>query len=283
MDHLTRFAVLIALPDKKEKTIAKALVERVFGIFGPPETLHSDQGPEFENKVVKQLQDVFGYKETKTTPYHPQGNSVSECTHSTLHAMLSKYSNIAQNNWAAVLPFIQLAHSTYFSSTMHETPFFLMFGRRARLPIDIIFGISHVGRSIMTEEFAHSTRENLQIAFELVRKNLSERVDKQNTNNSKLPPIPEFTPGQKVLVYKPHQSTDGPNPKLIQPWCGPYIICSKLSPMVYRIRHPDDTKQVSVHLAHIKSYRPRQSAPAPDFHKLEQLFLGKTFPTPALK
>ena len=53
--------------------------------------------------------------------------------------------------------------------------------------------------------------------------------------------------------------------------------------MVYRIRHPDDMKQVLVHLAHIKSYRPRQSAPAPDFHKLEELFLGKTLPTPALK
>ena len=63
IDHLTRFAVLVALlADKKEQAIAKALVERVFGIFGPPETLHSDQGPEFENKVVKQLQGVFGYK-----------------------------------------------------------------------------------------------------------------------------------------------------------------------------------------------------------------------------
>ena len=281
IDHLTRFSVLVALPDKKEQTIAKALVERVFGIFGPPETLHSDQGPEFENKVVKQLQDVFGYKKTKTTPYRPQGNSVSERMHSTLHAMLSMYSNIAQNNWAEVLPFIQLAHNTSFSSTMHETPFFLMFGRQARLPIDIIFGIPHVGKSATTEEFAHATRENLQIAFELARRNLSERIEKQKADNSKLPP--EFTPGQKVLIYKPHHSTDGPNPKLIQPWRGPYIICSKLSPVVYRIRHPDDTKQVSVHLAHIKSYRPRQSAPAPDFHKLEGLFLGKTLPTPALE
>ena len=135
--------------------------------------------------------------------------------------------------------------------------------------------IPHVGRSTTTEEFAHSTRENLQIAFELARRNLSERTNKQKANNSKLPPIPEFTPGQKVLVYKSHHSTDGPNSKLIQPWRGPYIICSKLSPVVYRIRRPEDTKQVSVHLAHIKSYRPRQSAPVPDFHKLEELILGR--------
>ena len=40
---------------------------------------------------------------------------------------------------------------------------------------------------------------------------------------------------------------------------------------------------MSVHLAHIKSYRPRQSAPASDFHKLEGLFIGKTLPTPALE
>ena len=53
--------------------------------------------------------------------------------------------------------------------------------------------------------------------------------------------------------------------------------------MVYRIRRPDDTKQVSVHLAHIQSYRPRQLAPVPDFHKLEGLFLGKTLPTPPLE
>ena len=162
---------------------------------------------------------------------------------------------------------------------MHETPFFFVFGRHARLSIVIFFGIPHVGRSTTAEEFAHSTREKMQIAFGLARWNLTERVDKQKANNPKLPPMPEFTPGQNVLVCKPHQNTDGPTPKLIQLWRGPYMICSKLSPVVL----PDDTKQVSVHSAHIKSFRPRQSAPAPDFHKLEKLSLGKTLPTPALE
>ena len=71
-----------------------------------------------------------------------------ERMHLTLHAMLLTYSNIVQNNGAEVLPFIQLAHNTSFSTTVHETPVFLMFGRQARLHIHIIFGIHHVvGRS----------------------------------------------------------------------------------------------------------------------------------------
>ena len=60
------------------------------------------------------------------------------------------------------------------------------------------------------------------------------------------------------------------------------MIFSKPSPVVYRILLPDDTKHVSVHLAHIKSHRPRQSAPAPDFHKLENIFLEHYLPLPAL-
>ena len=61
------------------------------------------------------------------------------------------------------------------------------------------------------------------------------------------------------------------------------MICSKLSLVVYLILLPNATKQVSVHLARIKSYRPHQSAPASDFHKLEKLFQGKILPTPALE
>ena len=204
--------MLVALPDKKEQTITKYFVERVFCIFGPLDTLHFDQGPEFENKVVKQLQDIFVTRKPKRRPIV---RKATRCRSVCIRPMLSMYSNIAQNIWAKVLPFTQLAHNTCFSSTIHETPFFLIFGRQAQLPINIIFGIPHVGRSTTTEEFAHSTRENLQIAFELAPRNLSERRNKQKANNSKFPPIPDFTPGQKVLVYKLHQSTGGPNPKLI--------------------------------------------------------------------
>lgn len=83
IDHLTRFLVLVPLRDKKATTIARALVERVFSVFSPPETLHSDEGTEFENELAKELQSVFGFKKTRTSAYRPQSNSVLERVHST--------------------------------------------------------------------------------------------------------------------------------------------------------------------------------------------------------
>ena len=266
MDHLTRFAVLLPVRDKTAETVANAIIEIITSIFGPPETLHSDQGPEFENKGIYQLQQIFGYKKTRTTPYRPQGNSVSERVHSTMHSMLAMHSAIDQSNWATLLPFVQLAHNTTFSATMHEAPFFLMFGRQPQLPVDIILGIPHVGRTTDTEEFAQNTRGNLQIAFGLERRQLTERTDKQAEQNSKLKPYPVFKPGQEVLVYRPYQDSDGPNPKLLLPWRRPYVVCSQLSP-VNRVRLTNDARQVSVHLAHMKPYHQRETPPAPQFEK----------------
>ena len=65
--------ILIAIPNKEAITIIRHLVERVFSVFGPPETLHSDQGTEFENQLVRELQRVFGYHKTRTAPYRPTG------------------------------------------------------------------------------------------------------------------------------------------------------------------------------------------------------------------
>lgn len=152
MDHLSRYAVLTPIPDKSARTVANTIIDLIISIFGSPEILHPDQGPEFENKVSLQLQSILNYKKTRKTPYRLQGNSVSERVHSTMHAMLAMHSSMNRTKWASLLPFVQLAYSTSFSSTIHETPFFLMFGREPRLPVDIILGIPHVGTTADTED-----------------------------------------------------------------------------------------------------------------------------------
>ena len=83
-------------------------------------------------------------------------------------------------------------------------------------------------------------------------------------------------------MYKPYKDSDGPNPNMVPLWRSPYVVCPQLSPVVYRVRLPNDTREVSVHLAHIKPYHQRETPPAPRSEKLVDLFLGKPIPLPEL-
>ena len=120
--YLTRFVIIAPIRNKAATTIARILVDRVFSVFGVPEMLCSDQGTEFENQLVRELQTVFGYKKTRTTPYRPQCKSVLERVHSTMHNMLDMYMTLlTKPGHNSFLPFVQIAHNTAYSSTIQDT------------------------------------------------------------------------------------------------------------------------------------------------------------------
>ena len=110
------------------------------------------------------------------------------------------------------------------------------------------------------------------MTFELARRSLTEGATKQAADNDKIAPYPVFKPGQKVLVYRTFQDTDGSSPKLLLPWGGPYVICSQLFPVVYRVMRTKETREAPVLLAHIKRSHPREKPPAPQFDELANLF-----------
>ena len=275
--HLTRFVILIRIKTKEATTIARMLVERVFSVFGPPETLHSDQGSEFENQLVKEFQIVFGYKKTRKATYRPQGNSVLKRVHSTVDNMVAMYSTLACDNWAELLPFVSLAHNTASSSTLEETPHYLAFGSAAVLPVDLILGVPATPLPQCQLDYSRHTVENLQFAYEMARRNLKERADKQATKNEKLS-FPVFKPGDQVLIHRPYHYSDGPNPKLHSPWHGPYTVRTKLPQVIYRVTKEGATTEITVHLGRMKKYNVPVSSPVPDLDAVDDMLLGTTLP-----
>ena len=77
-DHLTKFAVLKALPTKSASDVAKKLVE-IFGIFGALRILHTDNGREFANQLMKSLLEYWpGCKLVHGKPRHSQSQGSVE-------------------------------------------------------------------------------------------------------------------------------------------------------------------------------------------------------------
>ena len=66
-DHYTKYAVAVPTPNQKARTVAKCLWENYIIHYGFPERLHSDQGPDFESKTIKELCELAGIRKVRTS------------------------------------------------------------------------------------------------------------------------------------------------------------------------------------------------------------------------
>ena len=77
--------------------------------FGMPSVTHSDQGREFENKVMHELCLLGGSHKTKTTPYHPESDGLVERFNRTLLMMLAMFAGENKDDWDYLLPAVMMA------------------------------------------------------------------------------------------------------------------------------------------------------------------------------
>ena len=103
-----------------------------------PESLHSDQGKQFESTLFQEMCKMLGIQKTRTTPYHPQSNGLVERVNRTIQNVLAAYVSDHQRDWDCYLAQTQLTNNTSQHSSTGYTPHFLLFGREARLPLSVL-------------------------------------------------------------------------------------------------------------------------------------------------
>lgn len=136
-DLFTKYAWAIPTLDQTATTTATALWKTVFQPFGCPEILHSDQGPNFESRVIRELCLLYGCRKTHTTPYHPQGNGGCERFNQTLLSLLGTLDADQQGSWVLVRD-VQRQGKGKLSDWWEATPYVVERQRDADLPVYVI-------------------------------------------------------------------------------------------------------------------------------------------------
>ena len=75
-DLFTKWIEVEPLRAANAKRIMDSFLDVVITRWGTPEVLHSDNGTEYNNNLVKELVTTFGIHRSFTPLYHPQANPV---------------------------------------------------------------------------------------------------------------------------------------------------------------------------------------------------------------
>ena len=232
----------------------------MFCRFSPPEQLHSDQGRQFESELVKEICVLLQIRKTHTTPYHPQCNGMVERFNRTLLDMLATTIDNHQADWQHHIRKLCLAYNSSIHSTTGFSPFFLMFGRLVKLPIDLMYGTNRTEPDTAAG-FAQKLKEGLQEAYKLVREKCQAEHKRQKALYDERVHGKPFSPGDLVWLHSPAVPR-GRSRKLHHPWKGPLKVVERLGESNYKIKSLQGRKKTQI--VHFDRLKPCVASTAED-------------------
>ena len=166
-DYFSKWTEAFPIKDTYADTVVDVLVDKIILCFGMPLVIHSDQGREFENGLMKPLCSLLGCVKTRTAPYHPESCGMVERFNRTCLMMLSMFVNDRRDNWHELLPFVMHAYRTSVHESTGYTPFHLMMWEECSLPQDVSTDELRTNREqdVAPYPFATWVRDALEVAY----------------------------------------------------------------------------------------------------------------------
>ena len=139
IDHHTRFCQIYPTRNRFAKTAADKIFNDLVLQFGFPTKIHHDHGPEFESQLMHQLHKLSGVKMSHTTPYHPMRDGQMERLNCIIINMLKNLAREQKSRWYEHLNKLSFVHNCTRNDRTGFSPYYLLFDRSPRLPVDLMF------------------------------------------------------------------------------------------------------------------------------------------------
>ena len=231
-DIFSKYIQAVPLKDQTAPVIADALLSHWIYHHGTPYFLLSDQGSNVDGDVIRDICNLLGIEKRRSSAYHSQGNGFAERNIRSVKEMLRSIllqRKAPQSKWRTFLPELVFALNTSLSKATKCIPYNVVFGRSARLPIDILFNHDNTQFNDDTAptDYAEERSFILKDIFEVVLKNLQLNSEKMQAQYNKNIRFHDYREGDRVWLSVKYYKT-GENRKLSPRRRGPWTVMQKL-------------------------------------------------------
>lgn len=214
---LTKHLTIVPIANKEAKTVAKAIFENFILIFGVMRNIRTDLGTEYKNQIFTELSKLLKFEHNFSTPYHHQTVGTVERNHRVLNAYLRSYLIENKDDWDVYSKYFSFCFNTTPNSSnkLNYSPFELVFGHQANLPIetvDIIEPICDIDNYVKELKFRLQTT-NLK-----TRQILEKYKEKMKINHDKNIKELDIKIGDRIKIK------DEASHKLNSVYRGPYVV-----------------------------------------------------------
>lgn len=217
IDYVTKWPIAKAVKEATAEEAASFIEKGIITSFGCPEEIVTDRGTAFNSAVLEKVLDNAKVKHLMTSSYHPRTNGAVERWNGELGKMLSKFCMANKKEWIKFIPQVLLSCRIRLHSSTGYSPFYLTYGRHARIPGDYLQpnigndDEDHVGERLDELEKLQDQRLTAKEAVERRREIMKKQYDKNVE-------VEDINIGDFVLLRNEAKQ------KLEPQWFGPYII-----------------------------------------------------------
>ena len=245
-EYLTRFIITAPMQNQTADTVARTFIKSVVLQYGVPEKVLTDQGTNFLSQTMDNLYAQLGIERLRTSAYRPNCDGMIERFNRTVGDMLASYVSKQPDKWDEFLPYATFAYNTAVHASTGHTPFYLMFGREAREPNDLL----PPTRLLLITDENNIFTQMWHDAMEIAKDTLKEVKERQKFYYDRDTRIVAYKIGDKILLKEMHNAPG----KFNMRWEGPYVVKEKKSDVNYKIESLDKKRIFITHVYRMKLF-----------------------------
>jgi hypothetical protein len=136
IDYFTKWIEAGSFAHVTQKGVKKFIKRDLICRYGPPKKIIIDNAQNFNGKMIIELCAKWKIKPSNPSPYRPKMNGAVKAANKNVKKIIQKMV-VTYKDWHEMLPFILHVYRTAVRTSTGATPYMLVYGMEAVMPLEV--------------------------------------------------------------------------------------------------------------------------------------------------